>query len=97
MAIREDYWPAGVTMVRADYTEDRPVVAREPGVFEPPPGPSRSRAVKVGSSGCSLTQELYDDGPVRDAHYTPRDLAAEAAAITQAARDSILTPARFDR
>jgi hypothetical protein len=96
MATREAYWPPGVTMVRADYTEDQPVVARAAGVFVAPSGPSR-RAVPVGSSGCTLTQDVSSDRPAPDPHFDARALATEAKAaeISRAAADSILRPARF--
>jgi hypothetical protein len=94
--VRESYWPAGVTLTREADTE-RPVSAPAPAGFVPPSGPPRSHAVRVGSAGCTLTQEVSYEGPVRDVHYSARDLAAEdrARELSQAARDSILRPARF--
>jgi len=66
-------------------------------VFVPPSGPSRSRLSRDDfSSGSTLTRSIDDGGgPEFDAHFSARDLAAEAAAITKAAADSIRRPARL--
>jgi hypothetical protein len=90
-AIRESWWHEGVHMTREPYTDDRPVVAPAREGFVPPAAPQRSRLVPAGAGG--MMQEVFDDGePLRDAHYSDRDLAREAA---KAARDSILRPAHL--
>jgi len=90
MTASRDGFPAHTTISRTTYPDAKP--------FAPPQPPRHSRTVAVGSTGCTLTQEIFDDnGPVEDAHYSPvdRHREREAARLTQEARDSILRPAHL--
>jgi hypothetical protein len=80
-------FPSHVTITREFHDDGEPAPA--------PLRPRYSRTVAVGSTGCTLTQEIFDDdGPVEDAHYrdVDRHREREAAEITRAARRSITHP-----
>jgi hypothetical protein len=74
-----DEFPPHVTLTRSPYTEPKPAFT--------PPQAVRRRTVHVGSSGSTLTQTIYDDGPIEDVHFPPDSVARE---LQRAATDSIL-------